>query len=222
MLKRKAFTLTELLIALAIVGALAALSIPAIVDNMNRKILANQLKNIALTIQDLAADQMVKNKVHTLEYTDFRKPMELLSKANFSIADADCDPRTDCVAETYRDISGTASDMTFPTEYQTVKLRNGVAIGYALSEAGREIGGYNDGDEYFGIFYVDLNGPEKPNILGRDFFAFRISKKGRFFDGSASNSTSDVQLRKLCLDGSSGFRTTCFTLVERNNWQITY
>ena len=42
---KKAFTLTELLLALAVVGAVAALSIPALLENINRKVLASQLKN---------------------------------------------------------------------------------------------------------------------------------------------------------------------------------
>lgn len=41
---KKAFTLTELLIALAIVGALAALAIPSLVEDINRKLLISQLK----------------------------------------------------------------------------------------------------------------------------------------------------------------------------------
>ena len=51
---KKAFTLTELLLALAVVGAVAALSIPALLENINRKVLASQLKNTVLTIQNLA------------------------------------------------------------------------------------------------------------------------------------------------------------------------
>ena len=49
MLRKKAFTLSELLIALAIVGAISALAIPSIVEDMNRRMLANQLKNLSLT-----------------------------------------------------------------------------------------------------------------------------------------------------------------------------
>lgn len=219
MLRKKAFTLAELLIALAIVGALAALAIPSVVDNMNRRILANQLKNISLTVQNIAADQLVKNKVKSLEYTDFNSPAALLSSANFAIAD-NCNTRTDCVATSYRDIDN-ASTWTFPA-ITTRKLKNGVTIAFAHNSKGTKIPGFTDNDEYFGIFYVDLNGPDKPNIMGRDFFAFRISKKGRLFDGSGTNSTTDANLKRWCTNGSYGYRTTCYTLVERNNWQITY
>ena len=48
---KKAFTLTELLIALAIVGALAALAIPSLVEDINRKLLISQLKNTVVMVQ---------------------------------------------------------------------------------------------------------------------------------------------------------------------------
>ena len=41
---KKAFTLTELLLALAVVGAVAALSIPALLENINRKVLASKIQ----------------------------------------------------------------------------------------------------------------------------------------------------------------------------------
>ena len=68
MLKKKAFTLSELLIALAIVGAIAALAIPAIIEDMNRRILANQLKNLSLIIQNLACDQLVRSGLVLARY----------------------------------------------------------------------------------------------------------------------------------------------------------
>ena len=66
---KKAFTLTELLLALAVVGAVAALSIPALLENINRKVLASQLKNTVLTIQKLADDQLIIKKTQILENT---------------------------------------------------------------------------------------------------------------------------------------------------------
>ena len=215
MLNRKAFTLSELLVALAIVGAIAAMAIPAVVEDMNRKLLANQLKNISLTVQTLAADQLVANKVQSLEYTDFKNPTSLLTNSNFAIADM-CTTRANCVASKYSRVSGEA--YSFPN-YTMRKLKNGVTIAYALSTTGNLSGSTDQG---YGIFYVDLNGVDYPNILGRDVFAFRISKKGSIFDGTTNNAQSDANLKNWCINAASGYTTTCYTLVERNNWKITY
>ncbi|MBR6721988.1 type II secretion system protein [bacterium] len=218
MLNKKAFTLSELLIALAIVGAIAALSIPAVVEDMNRRILASQLKNVSLSIQQLAGEQLVKNRTKRLKYTDFATPATLLGASNFEIAD-NCTTKSNCVASTYSRING--ENATFPANYVTRKLKNGVTIAYNLS-TNTSITGDPD-DKPFGIFYVDLNGVDHPNILGRDLFAFRISEKGRIFDGTGNNAQNDTNLKNWCVgQASSGYYTTCYTLVERNNWKITY
>ena len=214
MLRKKAFTLTELLIALAIVGAISALAIPSIVEDMNRRILANQLKNLSLTIQNLAGEQLVQNKTQSLEHTDFKSPTELLSSTNFAIVD-DCAVRTNCVAPSYGTIDGYSR--AFPN-YTTRKLKNGVTIAYTLSDIALVD---SEDDRGYGLFYVDLNGIDKPNIIGRDHFVFRISKKGRMVDGTGNNKATDTYLKGLCTDGRNT-PTACYTLVERSNWKITY
>ena len=69
---KKAFTLTELLLALAVVGTVAALSIPALLDTINRKVLSSQLKNTVLMVQNLADEQLVNNKPKLLTIPSFR------------------------------------------------------------------------------------------------------------------------------------------------------
>ena len=84
---KKAFTLTELLIALAIVGALAALAIPSLVEDINRKLLISQLKNTVVMVQDFIDRQLVDNKTQSLENTAFSNATTLMSSSNFAIAD---------------------------------------------------------------------------------------------------------------------------------------
>lgn len=213
MLRKKAFTLSELLIALAIVGAISALAIPSIVEDMNRRMLANQLKNLSLTIQNLAGEQLINNKTQTLDNTDFKSPTALLSSSNFAIVD-DCSDRSKCVVNNYATIDGYTR--AFPN-YTTRKLKNGVTIAYTLSDIALE----DPDDRGYGLFYVDLNGIDKPNIIGRDHFVFRISKKGRMVDGTGNNNTSDATLKSYCKDGRNT-PTACYTLVERSNWKINF
>lgn len=218
MLKKKAFTLSELLIALAIVGALAALSIPAVVENMNRKIMASQLKNLTLTIQNLVGELKVNNNTQTLERTPFADPNSLLSPANFVIAD-NCAVLTNCYASSYKTIKGdlyTFSTDSGGTTYKTVKLKNGVTLSYGVwvQESTTD-------DPPYGIFRADLNGIDKPNILGRDLFVFRITQRGKIVNGTQDDLLTDEELKAHCLEGTH-FPTACYTLLERNNWQITF
>lgn len=56
----------------------------------------------------------------------------------------------------------------------TAKLKNGLALSYITSTTTNT----ND-DEILGTFQVDVNGDDGPNIAGRDFFTFSITKKGK-------------------------------------------
>ena len=68
--KLKAFTLTELLVALGIIGAIAALSIPSLMNAINNRMMATQIKSNVTAIQQLISDQLVLHKTKTLEDTD--------------------------------------------------------------------------------------------------------------------------------------------------------
>ena len=66
-----AFTLTELLIALAILGALAGMAIPSLMEGLQKKQLTLQLKNTIAGIQQIAHNQMIAKNTKDLTLTDF-------------------------------------------------------------------------------------------------------------------------------------------------------
>ena len=94
---KKAFTLTELLVALGIVGAIAALSIPSLMNSINKRIYATQLKSFVGSVQQLAVDQMLQHKTKDLELTDF-KSAAILQSSTFDAAQvcSDTTTNTDC------------------------------------------------------------------------------------------------------------------------------
>lgn len=228
MIRKKAFTLTELLIALSIVGAIAALSIPALIEDVNRRLLVNQLKNTVVTVQQLIDQQLIENNTKKLQDTDFAKPTDLLSAANFAIAD-NCTTVAKCWADkgsnpaAYRILSDLTYKQGAPGT-KTIKLKNGVTLTYYLDSIGGTINdGTKDGDKCYGLFFVDVNGKDKPNIVGRDFFAFRITEKGKIVYGTSCNgidNSSDDQLATWCKNDS--YSTACLAHIQRNNWKMKY
>ena len=101
-------------------------------------------------------------------------------------------------------------------------LKNGTVINYSISNYGKT---WPDGDKCYGLFWVDVNGKDKPNILGRDFFAFRITKKGKIVYGTScygltTDQTTDEQMLNYCK--TNGYATACLAHIQRNNWQIKY
>ena len=64
----------------------------------------------------------------------------------------------------------------------------------------------DDADASFAQIYVDVNGPDQPNIIGRDLYAFYITKKGQIKGvDSASTATCDTPLE-------------CFQALMDNGW----
>ena len=215
--KKFGFTLTELLIALTIIGAVAALSIPSMMENLNKKQMVTQLKSTVSSIQTLAGNQLAIKKSRTLKDTDFADPAKLLQEKNFQIAKF-CDSAADCWADKYKMIVNMGEAVDYHGDITTVVLKNGIVIGYKLHNNNVVLPG---NDKTIGWFFIDLNGKDKPNIIGRDFFDFFISEKGKIMDYFQANNEEYVKATSLN-DCKGGLGTYCFGEIIRNNWTITY
>jgi prepilin-type N-terminal cleavage/methylation domain-containing protein len=212
---KKAFTLTELIIALGIIGTIAALPVPTLIKNINRKILATQLKNTVGSIQQLVTDEMVIKKTKNLSDTDFGNSESLLN-GHFEIA-GPCDDDNKCWASNYRFINpiNNGAGITVSSEIYSKRLKNGVTIGYTLAQGdSNEEPKASNGEGAFGIFYVDTNGTDDPNIIGRDMFMFYLTPKGKLLGIDEERSCYDP----FFADVRAGL--SCFTKLVNNNWKM--
>ena len=173
---RVAFTLTELLMALTIVGVLAVLTVPILINNFQNRLFATQIKNFSAEIEQFAQDQLITHKTRDLFDTDFGEPSKLLTDGHFSIvkictADKslkDC-WKTSATGKdkiTYKRLNG--SNAALLDKALTVVLKNGVMFKYSLQS--------KNGAQY-AFFQVDVNAVDKPNIIGRDFHHFILIQK---------------------------------------------
>lgn len=237
--KFQAFTLTELLIALGVIGAIAAISVPSLMNTINNRMHATQLKNTVASIQQLISDQMVSHKTKNLADTDFASEDKLLTGANFAIvktcekgtdASTNCwhTSATDTSKVTYKGMAGNTGNAVadsiaslhalVASHNRTVVLKNGVILAYNShpDEA------YAEGnDKLLGIFFVDLNGTEKPNISGRDFFWLYVTEHGKIVGYKAfyeQNSTLE-QMINFCKGGNAAW---CFDVVVDSGWKMPY
>ena len=228
-MQKRAFTLTELLIALGVVGAIAAVSIPSLMSTINNRVLASQLKNTVVGIQQVMDEQMTRNHTTSLSDTDFKSPATLLTEANFSVAKL-CDG-TNALAECwrttgqtpttkniqYKNINGGNFGMIFFTP--AIVLKNGAIIGYIRAETTPfQYEGVTD--KVIGFFQVDINGNEGPNIAGRDFFSFYVTDKGKIVDRYFDQAGVVLETKKTeCTTGSA---FACFGAVVDDGWRIRY
>ncbi len=217
-----AFTLTELLIALAILGALAGMAIPSLMEGLQKKQLTLQLKNTIAGIQQIAHNQMIAKNTKDLTLTDFNSPAKLLSEKNFPIVKS-CEKAADCWTESYKKISGnTASTRYLEGDNRSIILKNGAIISYGLSNVASTGLPSDSDDRDIGIFRIDINGIDKPNMIGRDVFWFYISKKGKILNHSQVSGGDYNEAAAIAGCKAETFITACLTVIQENNWDMPY
>ena len=217
---KKGFTLTELLLALTIVGVLAVLTVPILMNNIHNKMFATQVKNMAATIEQLAQDEMIAKRTRDLFDTDFDSTSHLLTDKHFAIAKT-CANATDAKLNCWKTTATGKDKVTYknldkstvnPSVTKSVVLKNGVLLNYRIDTD-------SNGDT-IGAFYMDINGNEKPNIGGRDLFLFYIDSKGHVHDGDITVSTKHTLEQKI-----TGCKTDywyCFGALADNGWKMDY
>ena len=213
-----AFTLSELLLALTIVGVIAVLTVPVIVGNVQKKLFATKLKNTVTMIEQVAQQEMIRHHTRNLMNTDFSDPEKLLSDKHFSIAKI-CPASTasrDCWKTTatgknkvvYRRINKAV--VTINAGY-TVILKNGIMLRYTLDNL----------QGIVGIFYIDINGNDKPNILGHDTYSFYITNKGFIVDKSYLDQKEYSLSERIdkCKNISIYY---CYGALVNSGWKMDY
>ena len=222
---RAAFTLTELLMALTIVGVLAVLTVPILINNFQNRLFATQIKNFSAEIEQFAQDQLITHKTRDLFDTDFGEPSKLLTDGHFSIVKI-------CTKEdSLKDCWKTEADEKYKVKYKylynrvagvgsglTIILKNGLMFRYSTSTI--------DGKKYARIL-VDVNGNDKPNIAGRDLFGFYMDSKGHIVEIPIGAPYEYSVLLKSCKTSAnmvSNYNGAyyCYSALVNNNWKMDY
>ncbi len=174
------FTLAEVLITLGIIGVVAALTLPSVIQKYQKKVTAERLKKMYSTLSQ--AVQMSEKDNDSVETWDFLLPTQ--DFMNKYIV-----PYIKDIAE--REKSGT----NLSKEYILADGSTLYAWTYSLSQNGRK-------ECIFRQFNVDINGDKKPNVLGKDIFIFYIfPQKGREYNGGYGNIAQNVPHGGLYPDG---------------------
>jgi len=221
---KKGFTLTELLMALTIVGVLAVLTIPILMNNIHNRVFANQVKNMAATIEQLAQDELIAHRVRDTKDTDFGDGWKILSEKHFAIAKS-CIPNRDEMTNCWKTEATGKDKVTYKTlskknisvpDGLVVILKNGVIMRYSTQSTN---------DKIAGCFTIDVNGNDKPNIAGRDLFTFCVSIKGHVVDtyyAQGMEKTLEEKIANCKSSNSSAAPSYCFGALADNGWKMDY
>lgn len=209
-IKKCGFTLSEVLITLAVVGVLAALVVPGLVRDSNNRAMMAMLQGTVTNISDMVQNELVKTRARQIEDTDiYLDPQKFLENFDTSQGDA--------FGDSYTSANGTA--VTVSAE-KSVLFKNGVGVGITNDKTNRtsKIG-------------IDLNGPNDPNIVGIDYFEVELiwdtdSEKSRHLGDvgaySDDNSGSTLSLSSEQTKCKGGDAKACYTLVELSGFDSNY
>ena len=215
-LKRKvAFTLAEVLITLGIIGIVAAITLPSLIQNYQKKETVAKLKRVYSVLQQ--ATLSAQNDYGEVNDWDFSDAYEFGQKYYVPYLKT-IQNYNKTTTYNYTDLAG--------------ELHSSKAILFVLA----------DGTfvhillrpEYQVPFHilVDLNGKRGPNILGRDLFAFsyyngklntynQYQEKWSTTRYSVSLAGTSGQCNRKAKGGVFGVGSYCSTLIMLDGWEIS-
>ncbi len=180
----KGFTLAEVLITLAIIGIVATLTLPALIENHNQKALATAknvfLRRLQEATKQMNADGKMQGYSSTEEFASafkgYMKNMQICKKGNTEM----------CFAAQIKIPTGEKNETFDIEELQTAKNfkkdYNTNIIGYSLPNGASMLLTYDPSCSYIDPFdsnadttkcismLYDVNGKKRPNEQGKDIF----------------------------------------------------
>lgn len=190
------FTLAEVLITLGIIGIISALTIPVLISNHKKKVIATQLKQSYSIIYNAIELSVAENETYENWNRPYNQPNSTKKFAEQYILP-------------YIKYAQTGQDKHFYANEDLfyIKLVNGTIV--AL-----HVGSCVD-------FLVDINGDKQPNKGGVDQFTFYLNmfQNSAFPTGfsSGNKSRTKTQLILECKNSPNN----CAKLIEYENWKIT-
>ena len=206
-MRKRAFTLTELLIALGIIGTIAALCIPSLMTTINNKSLAIQLQNNVAAVQQAIANQKIIKNTKDMSETAFANETDFYALFQSSKGETcSASSTTKRWGDSYRVIGGRNFSLAEETPPAVaIRLKNGATIAYLNGKLNLSA---EASKKALCEVLIDVNGPDEPNIVGRDLFGFFISKDGVISGNRSTN------------PGTCDTPSECFNALVKNNYNV--
>lgn len=216
--KKQAFTLAEVLITLAIIGVIAALTIPTVVRNYQKHQTVVRLKKTYSALANTTNLAIAQNGPIT--------GWEVENNKSDEFADKYLIPYLKVSKRCYSTESGCPSGYTrldgAPGTYLNSNAKFFLADGAFIVVAAF----VKTQDDYLmgARVIIDTNGDKKPNIMGRDVFFFTYylngseNLRGKFIPYGNQQSKRESIKTSNCSKDNDGYG--CAALIMRDGWKI--
>lgn len=228
---RKGFTLAEVLITLGIIGVVAALTLPSLIQKYQEKVTLERLKK-AYSLLSQVYIQITNDYGYPNEWNIIQSNSEIPSEVytaynilkNYVNHIKICS-NSDCINKGYKYLHGqydgnsgyriAAYAMVLPDGTFLKFSENGAnGDGVILDDCNIVRGSTPALKNICKEIYVDINGMQKPNTFGRDTFVFYWTKYDIIPAGSPDESPSSVMNFSVCLN--NGYGCTAWLLLNEN------
>ena len=215
---KKAFTLAEVLVTLGIIGVVSAMTVPSLMQNHQRKTYVTQLHKVYNELQQASLQYMTDNNAINMK------------EAGINSDDA----ASDFIKKYFKVVQDCGADKSpcFPEHTVYKKLsgaENSVWVGkrhFVLASGASVSTYYHPEDELLLEFWVDINGQNGPNIIGRDLFGMYMSVDGVLDDLTykfpLSKEERENKFNTVCKAANQGNLHGCFGKILNDNWEMTY
>ncbi|MCM1339188.1 MAG: type II secretion system GspH family protein [Muribaculaceae bacterium] len=218
-MKKVGFTLAEVLVTLGIIGIVAAMTIPNLITNMQKKQTASKLvKAISTLNQIIKLSENENGEFSTWEKTDNQE--EFLNKylRPYTKVMQTCNPIEKCGYKSdveWLQLNGECKDYCAPVYGGRVPFLAMDGIVYTFGYITPGLGIAMAGNDT--IIIIDINGKDKPNQFGKDIFFFIRDEISNSIIPFGADLTRE-EINKDC--SKTGKGKYCAALIRENGWTI--
>lgn len=202
---KKALTIGELLITMAIIGTIATLVLPGFLKDYHKKLYVTRLKKTVEMLENAINQACIDNNVSYFYQTPYAE-----SSGNGTQQQA-------FIEKYFKKASGIPEN-PFAKKYKILNTGKEEEVklvkehGWAKLASGEAISFYCGNGSAHCVFRVDINSTDGPNVGGRDYFALFVRKN--------NNEIFDVYQVNLC--GTEQFGYGCYARLLQDNWEMKY
>lgn len=202
---RKALTIGELLVTMAILGVIATLVLPGFLRDYHKRLYVTRLKKVTESLENAINQACSDNNVSYFNQTIYSKSSDGSNQQAF-------------IDKYFKKVTIGNNQKPFSDKYYSINGGSGTANlvaehGYAKLASGEAVSLFCHETSTYCAFRVDVNSTDGPNIGGRDMYMINIDKATNKLYGNTTGTANCV---------SNVLGEGCFGLLLENNWEMTY
>jgi len=247
---KKGFTLAEVALTLALIGVIAAMTIPTMIHNTNKKSTIEQLKKSTSTLnQAVYNSTLTAGLVNTWTWDTDDGILNIIQNyisPRLSVGykcSGSVGPNSHCTYNV-KMLNGGEQDINQIFKAKSrVLLNDGSLVAFTdantfiSGNSGEEEGGEEedidrptgsvctlegDSKTLCGVFMVDVNGNKKPNMVGKDVFFLGLYLSGAVMPYGVNEGDEFIEENCSGSKDKDSSGTTCAAKITRGGWDVCY